>query len=111
MELGYCYEHGLPHSEFLSWSAEDRAKTIAFAMELSEKCSMCGTAQWEWDENKFAYTPVEEFCQGCYKKSVFSDQNGKALPGTNVKLIPTTPYLSAKMSVTAKKRAKKLTED
>jgi len=75
-------------------------------MEQSSRCSSCGTAQWEWDENRFAYTPVEEFCQGCYQKSVFQDRESKSLPGTNVKLVPTTPELKAQMLVTAKRRGK-----
>lgn len=65
---------------------------------------MCGTAGWEWQENRFAYTAVDDFCQGCYQKSVFSDQESRSLPGTNVKLIPTTPMVKAQMLVTAKRR-------
>ena len=43
-------------------------------------------------ENRFAYTPVEELCQGCYRSRSSDDADSKALPGTNVKLVPTTPY-------------------
>ncbi len=71
---------------------------------------MCGTAPWEWEENRFAYTPVEDFCQGCYQKSIYSDSQGKTLPGTNVKLVPTTPILKAKMYLAAVKRARRLRE-
>ena len=74
--MSYCYEHGIPHSKFLKWDPEDRAKTLAFALESALRCSMCGTASWEWEENKFAYTAVDEFCQGCYQKSIFSDTQG-----------------------------------
>lgn len=65
---------------------------------------MCGTAGWEWDENKFAYTAVDDFCQGCYQKAMRSESNSKSLPGTNVKLVPTTPLLKAKMAIAEKKR-------
>ena len=37
---------------------------------------MCGTAPWEWEENKFAFTAVDEFCQGCYQKSIFTRHAG-----------------------------------
>ena len=104
--MSYCYEKAIPHSEFLKWDPGDRAKVLAFAMEQTSRCSMCGTAEWEWEENKFAYTAVEDFCKGCYQKSVFSDREGTSLPGTNVKLVPTTPLLRAKLAVRAKKRGR-----
>jgi hypothetical protein len=106
MEMAFCNEHGIPHSEFLDWDPEDRAKAMAFVAEYAIRCQLCGTAKWEWDENKFAFTAVEEFCQGCYQKQVFSDQQGSSLPGTNVKLIPTTPRLNAQMALKARKRSR-----
>jgi len=102
--MSYCYEKGIPHSKFLSWDPDDRGKAMAFALESSSRCNLCGTAPWEWEENKFAFTAVEEFCQGCYQKSVFQDQQGSSLPGTNVKLIPTTPQLTAQLALKARKR-------
>ena len=104
MEMGFCNEHGIPHSEFLEWDPEDRAKALAYMSEQAIRCQLCGTAEWEWKENKFAFTAVEEFCQGCYQKQAFSDQQGSSLPGTNVKLIPTTPRLTAQMAMKARKR-------
>lgn len=103
--MSFCFEKGIPHSKFLEWHPEDRAKVLAYAMEQSSRCVSCGTAAWEWEENRFAYTAVDEHCPGCYKKAVFSESQGKSLPGTNVKLVPTTPLLKARMKVTAKKRA------
>jgi hypothetical protein len=104
--MSYCYEKGIPHSRFLKWDPEDRAKVLAFAYESSLRCQLCGTAPWEWEENKFAFTAVDEFCQGCYMKSVYSDTQGSSLPGTNVKLIPTTPQLTAKLAMKARKRSR-----
>lgn len=103
--MSYCYEKGIPHSKFLTWDAEDKAKVLAYIMEQNLRCSMCGTAPWEWEENKFAYTPVDEFCKGCYQKAMFKDTESNSLPGTNVRLTPTTPILKAKMVVSARKRA------
>ena len=108
--MSYCFEKGIPHSKWLKWDAEDRAKTLAFAIESSIRCNMCGTAPWEWAEDKFAFTPVDEFCQGCYQKAVFGDTQGSSLPGTNVKLIPTTPQLTAQMAMKAARRRSLKTE-
>jgi hypothetical protein len=104
--MTYCYEHAIPHSTFLEWDPEDRAKMLAYALESAARCSMCGTAPWEWDQNKFAYTAMEEFCPGCYQKSIFSDTKSSSLPGTNVKLVPTTPQLTAQLAMKARKRAR-----
>jgi len=104
--MSFCNEHGIPHSEFLDWDPEDRAKAVAYLIEHGLRCQLCGTAEWEWENNKFAFTAVEEFCQGCYQKSVFQDQQGSSLPGTNVKLIPTTPQLTAQMALKARRRRK-----
>lgn len=108
--MQYCYDKGIPHSKFLRWDPEDRAKTVAYSLEQASRCSMCGTAAWEWEENKYAYSAQDEFCRGCYQKAMFSDQESRSLPGTNVKLVATTPLLRAKMAVTAKKR-RKIAED
>lgn len=102
--MAYCHDKAIPHSRFLKWDPEDRAKVIAFILESSLRCTQCGTAQWEWEENKFAFTAVDEFCPGCYQKSIFSDTQGSSLPGTNVKLVPTTPRLTAQMALKARKR-------
>ena len=104
--MAFCNDKGIPHSEFLLWRQEDRAKALAFIMESSLRCSMCGTAPWEWEDNPYAYAAVEEFCKGCYQKSIFSDTETKSLPGTNVRLAPTTPMMKAKMKLQALKRAK-----
>jgi hypothetical protein len=107
--MSYCFERGIPHSEFLLWNPEDRAKVLAFAAEQAARCNMCGTAGWEWQDNKFAYTAVEDFCQGCYQKAVQQEGN-RTLPGTNIRLVPTTPLLKAKMAIKEKKM-RKMRED
>lgn len=92
--MSYCYEKGLSHDEFLSWSNEARAKTLAFALEQSSRCQLCGTAEWEWDENRFAYEPVEKFCHGCHLKAIATEGNN-SLPGTTVELSPVTDMSKA----------------
>ena len=42
------------------------AKALAFMLEKSARCDMCGTAEWEWEADRRAYEPVEKFCMGCY---------------------------------------------
>lgn len=88
-EVAYCAEHGIPHSEFLArWSNEDRAKLVAHLVEQSEKCSMCGTADWQWIEDPEAFTPVFHDCMGCYLKETFrrSAPDADNRPGRTVTL-------------------------
>lgn len=70
--MAYCYEHAIPHSRFLGgadvWLDTDRLKTMAFALEKAERCPACGTAPWEWEENRGAYVAVKERCQGCMRR-------------------------------------------
>ena len=85
--MSYCYENGIPHSEFLEWEPEDRAKSIAFMLEKSTRCDMCGTAEWEWDADRRAYEPVEKFCMGCYLRHMAEEGSG-SMPGTTVVMEP-----------------------
>lgn len=96
--MSYCFEKGISHDEFLSWSPESRAKTLAYAMEQAERCQLCGTAEWEWNENRHAYEPESHYCHGCYLKSVATEGEGN-LPGTTVELVPVTPLSMAKKEV------------
>ena len=50
---------------------------------------MCGTADWEWEEDRHAYAPVDEFCMGCYLKDVHKE-SGDSRPGVTTGLIPTS---------------------
>lgn len=105
LELQFCHENGLPHSQFLTWSPDDRAKTLAYMLEKGERCVMCGTAGWEWDPDqggsRFAYEPVERFCQGCYIKQVTSEESGRN-PGITVELAPTGTREAARRHVKAR---------
>lgn len=85
--MSWCSERGIPHSEFLSWPEDDRAKLVAFLMESGEKCQMCGTAPWEWDEDPYAYEAMGHRCQGCYVKDL-AREDGNPGPGTTITLIP-----------------------
>lgn len=108
LELSYCVEHAIPHSSWLEkWSPDDRSKVVAYMMEQAERCDMCGTAPYEWEENRFAYEPVDHFCQGCYYKTIYSDAESSSLPGTNVTLVPVTPARLLERLIIEEKRKKK----
>lgn len=108
--MAYCYERGLPHSEFLTWPAEDRAKILAHRIEQSLRCDMCGTADWEWDPkqggSRHAYDHQEKFCQGCYIKSAAAEDK-KTLPGTSIVLVKLSSRQKAQQWVAQKRRAKR----
>ena len=107
LEMSYTIDHGIPHSTWLEkWSPDDRSKVVAYLLEQTERCDMCGTAPWEWEENKFAYEAVDTFCQGCYLKSVYSDSQTSSLPGTNVELVPYSPMRAAERAVREGRRRK-----
>lgn len=104
--MSFCNEHGIPHSKFLEWEPEDRAKALAFAIEASERCQMCGTAPWEWDHDRFAYEPEEKYCHGCYLKGVFSESTDTSLKGTTVTLAKNTPQRRARLQMSIASRRK-----
>ena len=104
--MSYCYEHGIPHSEFLEWEPEDRAKVLAFMIEKGGRCEMCGTAEWEWEADKRAYEPVEKFCMGCYLKHMV-EEGGSSMPGTTIVMEPSHSQKSAKRLARMKKQAHK----
>ncbi len=86
--MALCNEWGIPHSQLLDWSAEDRAKAMAFALEKAERCQMCGTAPWEWEANRFAYEAVREVCFGCQQKDLLREDDDGRQAGVSVVLIP-----------------------
>jgi hypothetical protein len=91
LEAEYCYEKGIPHSEFLArWTPEDRAKIAAVAMEKGEHCIKCGTAQWEWDEDPDAYAGINVGCRGCLILETLQDDlaNTPGPKGTSTRLVP-----------------------
>lgn len=108
--MSYCVEKGIPHDVWLSWPAESRAKHLAYMLEQADTCQLCGTAEWEWKENSFAYEVSETFCRGCYMKEVASEEAGK-LPGTTVNLVPANAQRLAKQILIEQQRASMRQED
>lgn len=93
---------------FLEWEPEDRAKALAWRLEKSSKCSMCGTAEWEWDPkqggSKFAYEAVGRTCRGCYIKEAATEESERQ-PGLTIELHPTGTVESARRMVAAQRRS------
>lgn len=104
LELAFCNDHGIPHSVFLSWDPVDRAKALAYLVEKGQACDLCGTAEWEWEENRRAYTPVEHFCMGCYLKAALQEETSN-MPGTTVRLASSSSQAAAERLVKLKKRS------
>jgi hypothetical protein len=102
IELSLCNEWGIPHSEFLSWSPDDRSKALSFLMIKSQRCDLCGTAEYEWDENRHAYEPAESFCMGCYMKEV-AEEDSTRFPGSSMTLMKTGTVNHAKNIVRQRK--------
>lgn len=88
--MAYCYEKAIPHSFFLGgehvWTQDDREKAMAFAIERSERCTMCGTASWEWEADRYAFEPMVEICIGCRMKDLMRDDAKD--PGASIVLVP-----------------------
>ena len=87
MEMDLCAEFKITHSKFLSWSAEDRGKALAHLIEKNSKCPQCGTAEWEWAEDRRAYYPMEKICSGCELKEIVAEDS-ESHPGKFVVLVP-----------------------
>lgn len=109
LELSFCNEHGLPHSQFLHWHPEDRAKALAFLTEKGLRCVLCGTAEWEWDPEqggrRDAYEPVEHRCHGCYLKAkAQSHDPTRDSDGITIDLLPTRTREAAQRHLKAARR-------
>jgi hypothetical protein len=87
MELEWCTDKGIPHSEFLSWSPEDRAKVLASLLESRKRCPSCGTSDWEWEEDRGAYQAMQHVCQGCKVLYAAEEETDTAL-GARMILVP-----------------------
>jgi|SRR5690606_11852700 len=112
MEMSFCTEKGIPHSEFLSWDIADREKAMAYLLEDAVTCQLCGTAPWQWAENEHAFMAVDHWCKGCYLKKISSEDAG-SLPGTTTVLVPMTAERLQQMEERDRRRAriKKENED
>lgn len=102
--MQFCNEHGIPHSVFLEeWSEVDRAKALAYIIESNLKCPLCGTAEWEWEENRQAYVPQTKQCWGCYYREVANENERN--PGESIGLVKNTQAFREKLRETERRLA------
>lgn len=106
LELQFCFENGIPHSQFLNWDPADKAKALAFALEKALRCPMCGTASWEWEMDRYAYEAVENLCQGCLRREAAQrnlHEDGRNADGWHIELVSTRTVEAAKRAERAKR--------
>lgn len=84
--MQWCAEHGIAHSQFLSWDDADRSKLIAYIIESRSQCSSCGTSDWEWDNDPDAYQAMRRICKGCMV--LYAAEEDKPSLGSRMVLIP-----------------------
>lgn len=61
---------------------------MAYAQEKAERCGVCGTAEWEWKENKNAYHASRVTCFGCQQRDLIRDDDDGKMPGVTITLLP-----------------------
>ena len=61
-------------------------KLLATLTEEAQRCGMCGTADWEWSEDKFAYMPTVHVCEGCKLREAARD-DAKDIDGGTIILV------------------------
>lgn len=59
----------------------------AVALERSERCQSCGTAEWEWEQDRNAYTPIIHQCFGCMLREIMMDDPNPKAKGTTIRLV------------------------
>lgn len=97
-ELAYCVPLGIPHSTFLDWDDDDRAKAIAYRRWDSARCGQCGTFPDEWLDERGRvmadppWEPEVVSCEGCRQIDETRKQIAdEGVPGLQVRLVPPRP--------------------
>lgn len=81
MELSYCVPQGIPHSIFLGrplpapgevmWTTDDRAKALAYIVDIDAHCPSCRQRRSEWEDESGKelrdppFELVERVCPSC----------------------------------------------
>lgn len=74
------------------WTPDDAELALAWKRVQADKCSGCGTAKDEWEEDRFAYVAHTWVCPGCEnienekQNDPRKDQGGT--PGLKTYLLP-----------------------
>lgn len=59
-------------------------KLLASLTEEAQRCGTCGTAGWEWSEDRFAYLATVHVCEGCKMRDAARDDAKDVTGGTIV---------------------------
>lgn len=92
--MAVCHHYRIRHSEFLSWSDDDRAKAMWWMVRERQTCSGCGTRREEWigpDDKPHldAYEAKAQLCYGCRAISAEQERQGETPPaGLQIVLKP-----------------------
>lgn len=70
----------------LSWEPDDRSKLIAHLLDEGQRCGVCGSSEWEWREDRYAYEAAAHTCRGCQILDVAKEDESPG-PGTRMVLI------------------------
>jgi hypothetical protein len=84
--MAVCHDYKIPHSQFLSWSQDDRDKAIWSLLRERQACQGCGTRPDEWEGDLDAYKAETQMCHGCRAVSIAREQNKDAPAGVHVTL-------------------------
>lgn len=83
-----CDHYRISHSEFLTWTDDDRAKAIHTRLRIERTCKQCGTRPEEWDPDqggdRSAYHAVASTCRGCQERESRLDTLTDAQRGRGV---------------------------
>ena len=69
----------------LAWAPDDRIKLLAILSEDSLRCTLCGTAEYEWTD-QYAFVPSVNVCKGCQMRENARDM-AKDVPGGTIVLL------------------------
>lgn len=82
--MAVCAAYRIPHSEYLGWSADDRAKAMWWQLRERQTCGSCGTRREEWvgpdGPHLDAFTAEARICHGCRAISAEQDRVGENPP-------------------------------
>jgi len=67
-EVGYCAAHGIPHTQFLSWSERDQDLALAYEVRAADRCPGCGVPA-DLMGAVGAFTVVSRPCVQCELKA------------------------------------------